>query len=95
MPSGGFVIINGARSDNNAIMLNHGIHAVLDPRIASGRVRIVAEIWPESWDSDEVRKGLEGLKSLRVEDNGGIDAVIAGNDMLAEAAIRVLSREPA
>lgn len=91
-PSGHFIIINGAKSDNNAIMLSHGIHAVLDPAVTAGQARIVAEIWPAEWDSDEIRHDLEGvLKSLRAEDNGGIDAVVAGNDMLAEAAIATLS----
>ncbi|MGO8695859.1 MAG: substrate-binding domain-containing protein [Rectinemataceae bacterium] len=87
VPSGGYIVINGARSDNNAIMLNEGIHNVLDPFVASGKIRIVAEIWPYSWDSDEVKADLEPV----VARDRGIDAVIAGNDMLAEAAINVLS----
>jgi len=87
MPSGGYVIINGARSDNNAVLLNRGIHKVLDPRIASGKIRLVAEIWPDSWDSDKARIGLEEV----IARDPNIHAVIAGNDMLADAAIRVLS----
>jgi D-xylose transport system substrate-binding protein len=87
VPSGGYVVINGARSDNNALMLNAGIHGVLDPLVASGNVRIVGEIWPESWTSDEVKPALEKI----IEVDRRIDAVIAGNDMLAEAAISVLS----
>jgi D-xylose transport system substrate-binding protein len=87
VPVGGFVLINGPRSDHNAVMLNHGIHKVLDPRLASGKSRLVAEIWPESWDSSKARSGLEAV----IARDRAIDAVIAGNDMLAEAAIRVLS----
>lgn len=87
VPSGGYVIINGARSDHNAILLNRGIHRVLDPRIAAGKVRLIAEIWPDSWDSDKARTGLEEV----IAKDRGINAVIAGNDMLADAAIRVLS----
>lgn len=87
VPRGGYMIINGARSDNNAMMLNAGIRGVLDPQEASGAVRIVGEIWPESWDSDEVKAALEKV----VQHDRGIDAVVAGNDMLAEAAISVLS----
>lgn len=86
-PRGGFVIINGARSDNNAMMLNAGIRSVLDPLEDSGAVRIVGEIWPATWDSDEVKEALEKI----VQRDRGIDAVVAGNDMLAEAAISVLS----
>jgi D-xylose transport system substrate-binding protein len=86
-PGGGVVIINGARNDYNAILLNRGIHKVIDPRVASGKVRIVAEIWPDSWDSDKVKSRLEAV----VARDRKIDAVITGNDMLAEAAISVLS----
>jgi len=87
VPSGRYVIINGAKTDNNAIMLNGGIHSVLDPLVARGKVSIVSEIWPDSWDSDEVKSALEPV----VARDRRIDAVIAGDDMLAEAAINVLS----
>ena len=56
VPSGGYVIINGARSDYNAIMLNAGIHKALDPFVASRKIRIVSEIWPSAWDSDVSRR---------------------------------------
>jgi len=87
VPEGGFVVINGARNDYNAIMLNTGIHKVLDPYLATGKIWIVSEIWPNFWDSDEVRSDMETL----VAGTHRISAVIAGNDMLAEAAIGVLS----
>ena len=88
MPDGGnVVIINGARNDYNAVMLNHGMHQVLDPRVAAGKLRITAESWPESWDSDNARTRMEAL----VARDRRLDAVIAGNDMLAEAVIGVLT----
>lgn len=87
VPRGNYVIINGANTDNNAIMLNSGMHKVLDPMIASGSIRVLDEIWPESWDSEAARNGLESV----IVKNRKIDAVIAGNDMLAEAAINVLA----
>ena len=83
----GVVIINGPRTDYNAILLNRGIHKVLDPGVAEGRLRIVAELWPASWESDSVKSRLEAV----VARDRGIGAVVAGNDMLAEAAINVLS----
>jgi D-xylose transport system substrate-binding protein len=87
VPRGGYVIINGAKSDNNAIMLNAGMHGILDPLAASGSIRLAAEIWPSSWDSDEVKTAFDAV----VARDRDIGAVIAGNDMLAEAAINVLS----
>ena len=89
VPSGGYVIINGARTDNNAILLNRGMRSVLNPRIVPGQIAIVGEIWPESWDSDEVREQLERV----IAKGWKINAVIAGNDMLAEAAINLLSED--
>ena len=82
------MIINGARSDNNAVMLNRGIHQVLDPRIASGKIPARGRrSGPRAWDSDKARAAMEAV----VAKDRNIDAVIAGNDMLAEAVIRVLS----
>jgi D-xylose transport system substrate-binding protein len=87
VPAGNFIIVNGPRSDNNARMLNTGIHNVLDSRVANRQIRIINEIWPETWDSDPVRRQLEDLVSR----DRDVTAVIAGNDMLAEAAIGVLA----
>lgn len=84
---GNFVIINGASSDNNSNFLNAGIKKVLEPAIKSGKVKIIAEIWPKTWDSGEVRSQLDDLLATK----NRIDVVIAGNDMLAEAAINVLA----
>lgn len=87
VPAGNYVIINGAKSDNNALLLNRGIHRVLDPLVGAGKIRIIAEIWPSSWDSGEARSSMEALLAR----NRDLRAVIAGNDMLAEAAIHVLA----
>ena len=87
VPTGGYVIINGARNDYNANMLNTGFKKALGPFVASGKVHIISEIWPRFWDSDEVRQDMETV----VAGSKDIAAVIAGNDMLAEAVIGVLS----
>lgn len=87
VPGGNFIIVNGPRSDNNARLLNKGIHSVLDSRVADGQNRIISEIWPDTWDADSVRRKLEELVSR----DRSVNAVITGNDMLAEAAIGVLA----
>ncbi len=84
---GGYLVINGARTDNNALMINTGIHRVLKPSLEAGKIQLVAEIWPVAWDTSEVRAALEPLLP-RIDD---IRGVIAGDDMLAEEAIRFFS----
>lgn len=87
VPTGNYVIVNGAISDNNAYMINRGFHSVLDTRIAAGQIHLLEEIWPNDWMSDEVRTRFEAL----VKPGQKIDAVLCGNDMLAETVISVLS----
>ncbi len=87
VPEGNYVILNGPRIDNNAAMINAGIHKILDSKIAAGELKIAAEIWPSTWDSEEARRAMEQV----VLRNKPINAVLCGNDMLAEAAIQVLT----
>jgi D-xylose transport system substrate-binding protein len=87
VPVGDYVIINGPRSDNNAVMLNEGMRKILDPLVSAKKVSIAAEIWPSNWDSEEARSDMEVV----VGRTRAIDAVIAGDDMLAEAVIGVLA----
>ncbi len=87
VPQGNYVIINGATTDNNAFMINKGFHSVLDPFIESGKIHLLEEIWPSDWMSDEVRTRFEAL----AKPGQKIDAVLCGNDMLAETVISVLS----
>jgi len=87
VPTGSYVLINGPRTDNNAIQLNAGVHRAIDPFVAAGKLKVVAELWPDSWDSEEARSDMESL----VERPLTVSALICGNDMLAEAAIGVLS----
>ena len=87
VPNGGILIINGAKNDNNALMINGGIRSVLEPFLATGKLHVVSEIWPETWDNNEVRASLETLLP-KIDD---IRGVVAGDDMLAEEAIRFFS----
>ena len=80
----GFLILNGARNDNNAVMINSGIHRVLPPFLTSGKVHVVSEVWPEAWDNGQVRAFLDQL-GPKIDE---IRDVVTGDDMFAEEAIR-------
>jgi D-xylose transport system substrate-binding protein len=82
------VIVNGARSDNNATLMNEGYHQVLDPLIPKGKAQILDEIWLHAWSSNEAEKAFR----LALPKLGEIDGVIAADDLLAEPIIRVLSQ---
>lgn len=85
---GRFVIVNGAANDHNSSLLNKGFHNVLDPLIAQGQVQIVTEINLQAWSSEEAENAFKDFLTQQKDFNG----IIAGNDMLAESLIRVLSQ---
>jgi D-xylose transport system substrate-binding protein len=87
VPQGNYVIINGPVTDNNSIMINKGIKNVLNPYIKSGKIKIVKETSTDDWMADEASDCIQKL----LQDNIGIDAVVAENDGLAGGAINALS----
>ncbi len=83
-----FVIVNGARSDNNSSLMNVGYHRILDPLVKEGRAKILDEIWLKAWSSDEAERAFnKAIPTL-----GNFDGVIAADDLIAEPVIRVLAQ---
>lgn len=87
VPKGNYLIVNGSIRDNNSYEVNDGLHEVLDPAIERGDVKVVEELWLEEWSSDEATEKVRAV----LERTTDIDAISAGNDQLANAAIRLLA----
>lgn len=84
---GNYIIINGSPKDHNSYLFNSGFKLALQDALDADKIRILYETWSDDWREEEayntVGKAIkEGLK---------IDAVIGGNDRLAEGAIKVLA----
>jgi D-xylose transport system substrate-binding protein len=89
IPSGNYLILNGSKTDNNAFMLNEGYKKVLNESINSGKIKIINEIWIANWLYENALSVVEST----LNSNKNIDAIIAGNDTLAGAAINALSEK--
>ena len=87
--SGNYLIMNGSESDNNSFLLNEGYKTVLDKGIKSGDINIIGETWIKDWLYENALSYFEEIIRTDVK----IDAVIAGNDTLASAAIHVLAEK--
>ncbi len=87
VPKGNYVIVNGSVHDNNSYEVNIGVHKILDPQILNGNIKIVEEIWLEDWSYDEAFYRLNVLFEKGVK----VDAISCANDMMAQAAIKVLA----
>ncbi len=89
VPKGNYIIINGAKTDNNSFMYNKGFKNILDKYLYEGSIKIVDEVWAEDWNPEDAYKCVN--KALRA--GRKIDAVIAANDSLAGSAIEALSKK--
>lgn len=87
VPEGNYLIINGAKTDNNSFMFNEGYKNILSNGLNVGNIKIIDEIWAEDWRSEDARNCVE--QALMKKEK--IDAIIAANDSLAGAAIEALA----
>lgn len=85
--SGSVVIINGKRTDTIAAAIHEGILKTLDPEIKRGKINILKDYWVTTGNSEEVADVVNSL----VDQNISFHAILAYNDLYAEAAIRVLT----
>jgi D-xylose transport system substrate-binding protein len=88
-PSGNYIILNGAETDNNSFMFHQGYMNVLNSYINKGDIKIVSQIWAKDWAHEDAFQCVE--KTL--EEGKKINGIIAANDNLAAAAIEALSEK--
>lgn len=87
VPRGRYLIVNGSVRDDNSYRVNGGLWEVLSPFVEAGDIEIVEEIWLEAWSSDEATERIREV----LETTTAIDAISAGNDQIANAAIQLLA----
>lgn len=88
VPQGNILIINGATSDHNTTQIKTGYDRVLSESIAAGRIKIIDEQWAPNW----MKEYAFSIADQFLQQNKQIDAVICGNDSLAEGVIEALSQ---
>lgn len=81
------LIVNGAKTDYNTKLIKEGYDSVLKPYIDSGKIKLIDEQWAPNWVREYAFEYTEGILKEKIP----LDAVIAGNDSLAEAVYEALS----
>lgn len=87
IPSGKIWIMNGAQSDYNTTMIKEGYDRLFAPMIQKGKIEIVQEDWSANWLREYAFRKMDQF----LQQGRGIDAVIAGNDSLADGIYQALS----
>ncbi len=88
---GGTIIeLAGSPSDNNALEFHRGAMSVLQPLIATSRLKIGYSKFTPNWDSVAGQQEAASALSLL---NNRVDGVLAANDALAGGAIAALKAQ--
>jgi D-xylose transport system substrate-binding protein len=82
------MLINGAPTDNNALLFSEGVHEVLDPLFASGQLDNVYETFTPNWDASAAQ--AEAATTLQSQDDD-IQIAYVGNDTMAAGVIGALT----
>ena len=87
VPEGNYIIINGSQKDNNSYLFNSGFKLVLQEALDSNKIQILDEVWSDDRREEEAYSTV----NKAIQEGLVINAVIGGNDCLAEGAIKALS----
>lgn len=84
------VMINGAQTDNNAILFNQGAVDKLQPLVSNGTLKKVYDQFTPNWDNDTARTEMDG--ALTANQNNVQIAYVA-NDGMANSVIASLKAQ--
>jgi D-xylose transport system substrate-binding protein len=90
VPKGNYVLIGGAPTDYNSILIRQGQMNVLQPYIDRSDIKIVADQWATDWLPINALKHVEN--ALTVNHNR-VDAIVVSNDGTAGGAIQALEEQ--
>jgi D-xylose transport system substrate-binding protein len=87
---GTVVMLDGAQTDNNALLFAKGAHKILDPLFKSKKLKLGYESFTPNWDP---QNGLREIEQALTKLNNHVDAVLSANDTLGGAAIQALTEQ--
>jgi D-xylose transport system substrate-binding protein len=87
VPKGNYVLIGGAPTDNNALLLRKGQMNILKPAIDRGDVKLISDQFAKEWKAEEAQRITEDSLTKTKND---IQAIVASNDGTAGGAISAL-----
>jgi D-xylose transport system substrate-binding protein len=88
-PTGNYVMVYGASTDNNAHIMKKAELDVLQPAIDSGKIHKVAEQFINDWKPE---LALNFAENALTQNNDKIDAFVVSNDGMAGGVISALEK---
>lgn len=88
-PEGNYILIEGAKTDNNAKLYLDGQMSVLQKFIDEKKINIISEQWADGWQPSEAMKHVENALTKTTD----IAAVVCANDGTAGGSIQALAEK--
>src|SRR6478672_8118430 len=89
VPKGNYVMVYGASTDNNAVIMKKEELSVLQAAIDKGDIKIVADNFITDWKPEEALKMAENALT---QNNDNIQAFVVSNDGMAGGVISALEK---
>ncbi|HVZ81477.1 MAG TPA: D-xylose ABC transporter substrate-binding protein [bacterium] len=89
-PKGNYVLMGGAPTDHNAILVREGHMKGLAPYLKSGAIKIVGDQWSNDWLAVNALKNMENILT---KNNNKVDAVLDSYDGTAGGTIQALAEQ--
>lgn len=89
VPKGNYIMVYGASTDNNAIIMKKAQLEVLQPAIDRGDIKIVADQFISDWQPVEA---LSFVENALTQNADNIQAVVVSNDGMAGGVISALDK---
>lgn len=95
MPEGNYILLGGAATDNNAVLLRNGQKkAIAEHEQKTGKkITILDESFLDNWDKEEARRKISNLLTKFKAEGKTVHAIVASNDGTAGGAIAALKAE--
>ena len=84
------VMIDGAETDNNAILFKKGAHSVLDTLTSAGKLTLLDETFTPNWDNPTAETEMEGYLT---KFHNNIQIAYVANDGMAGTVIQALKAQ--
>lgn len=89
-PEGNYVMVYGAGTDNNAVIMKREQLDVLKSAVDSGKIKIVADNFTPDWKPEEALKMAENALT---QNSDNIKAFVVSNDGMAGGVISALEKK--
>jgi D-xylose transport system substrate-binding protein len=86
-PGSSLVMINGAQTDNNALLFRKGALSKLQPLVDKGDLKLVFDQYTPNWDNARAQSLMEGVLT---KESNNVQVAYVANDGMANTVIAAL-----